>query len=374
MALVTKHLGFGLTASLSFEHPYTFARRLSTLDHLTKGRAGWNIVTSYLDSGAKNIGLVGQTAHDDRYDVADEYLEVCYKLWEGSWADDAVLRDRERRLFTDPQKVRPIGHRGRFFQVPGIHLSEPSPQRTPVLYQAGASSRGRRFAGAHAECVFVATPSKAVLKRAVADIHASVAEAGRDPRAVKIFNLHTVIIDETDAKAEAKHREYREHVDLDGALALGSGWMGIDFSQYWLDEPLRHIRTNAVQSSVDAFSSADPSKVWTVRELAEWIGIGGLGPLTVGGPQKVADELQAWAEETNVDGFNLAYAVTPETFEDIVHHLVPELQRRSAYKTAYRPGTLRQKLFGAGARLGSDHPGARYRDPATLEPRLDAAE
>jgi FMN-dependent oxidoreductase (nitrilotriacetate monooxygenase family) len=374
MAAVTEHLGFGLTASVSFEHPYTFARRLSTLDHLTKGRAGWNIVTSYLDSGARNIGLVGQTAHDDRYDVADEYLEVCYKLWEGSWADDAVRRDRERRLFTDPSKVRPIAHRGRFFQVPGIHLAEPSPQRTPVLYQAGASSRGRRFAGTHAECVFVATPSKAVLKRAVADIRDSVAEAGRDRRAVRIFNLHTVIVDETDRKAEAKHREYRAHVDLDGALALGSGWMGIDFSAYRLDEPLRAIKTNAVQSSVDAFSSADPSKVWTVRELAEWIGIGGLGPVTVGGPAKVADELEAWVAETDVDGFNLAYAVTPETFEDVVHHLVPELQRRGAYKTAYRPGTLREKLFGAGPRLPADHRGARYRDATALAPALDAAE
>jgi alkanesulfonate monooxygenase SsuD/methylene tetrahydromethanopterin reductase-like flavin-dependent oxidoreductase (luciferase family) len=213
-----------------------------------------------------------------------------------------------------------------------------------------------------------------VLKRAVSDIRASVAEAGRDPRTVKIFNLHTVIADESDAKAKAKHREYREHVDLDGALALGSGWMGIDFAKYELDEPLRHIWTNAVQSSVDAFSSADPSKVWTVRELAEWIGIGGLGPLTVGGPQKVADELQAFVEETDVDGFNLAYAVTPETFETIVDHLVPELQRRGAYKTAYRPGTLREKLFDGGARLPSDHPGARYRDPAALSPALDAAE
>jgi long-chain alkane monooxygenase len=191
MALVTKHLGFGLTASLSFEHPYTFVRRLSTLDHLTKGRAGWNIVTSYLDSGTKNIGLGGQSAHDDRYDVADEYMEVCYKLWEGSWEDDAVLRDRARRIFTDPAKVHPIHHEGRYVKVPGVHLSEPSPQRTPVLYQAGASARERSFAGEHAECVFIATPSKAVLEKSVAAIRESVAAAGRDPRSVLIFNLQT---------------------------------------------------------------------------------------------------------------------------------------------------------------------------------------
>jgi long-chain alkane monooxygenase len=374
MALVTKNLGFGLTASLSFEHPYTFARRLSTLDHLTKGRAGWNIVTSYLDSGAKNIGLGGQSAHDDRYDVADEYMEVCYKLWEGSWEDDAVLRDRARRIFTDPAKVHPIRHEGRYFKVPGVHLSEPSPQRTPVLYQAGASARGRRFAGEHAECVFIATPSKTVLKKSVAAIRESVAATGRDPQSVLIFNLQTVIVDETDAKAKAKYEDYKQYINLDGALALGSGWMGIDFGRYKPDEPLRHIETNAVQSSVEAFSSADPGKVWTVRELAEWIGIGGLGPLFVGGPQTVADLLEEWVEDTAVDGFNLAYAVTHETFSDIVTHLVPELQKRGRYKHDYAPGTLREKLFGGGPRLPNTHVGARYRNLATLQPALDAAE
>jgi FMN-dependent oxidoreductase (nitrilotriacetate monooxygenase family) len=362
MALVTQHLGFGVTASISFEHPYTFARRISTLDHLTKGRAGWNIVTSYLESGARNIGLSNQSQHDDRYEVAEEYMEVVYKLWEGSWADGAVLRDRERRIFTDPSKVQPIAHEGKHYKVPGVHLSEPSPQRTPVLYQAGASSRGQRFAGEHAECVFVATPSKTVLKKTVAAIRQSVAAAGRDPRSVLIFNLQTVIVDETDAKAKAKYEDYKQYIDLDGALALGSGWMGIDFGAYGLDEPLRHIKTNAVQSSVDAFSSADPSKIWTVRELAEWIGIGGLGPLIVGGPATVADVLQEWVEETDVDGFNLAYAVTHETFADIVEHLVPELQKRGAYRTEYAAGTLREKLFGAGPRLPETHPGSRYRD------------
>ena len=376
MALVTEHLGFGLTASLSFEHPYTFARRLSTLDHLTGGRAGWNIVTSYLDSGARNIGLGGQAAHDDRYDVADEYLEVCYKLWEGSWEEGAVLRDRARGVFTDPAKVHPINHRGRYYQVPGIHLSEPSPQRTPVLYQAGASSRGRRFAGTHAECVFVACPSKTVLKKAVADIRGAVAEAGRDPRSVQIFNLQTVITDVSDAKAQAKWQDYKGYISREGALVLASGWLGIDFGAYRTDEPLRHIKTNAVQSSVDAFSSADPSKVWTVGELADWVGIGGLGPLFVGGPATVADLMEEWIQDTDVDGFNLAYAVTPETFEDVVEHLVPELQRRGRYKADYAAGTLREKLFGGGPRLPASHRGASFRDPARLvePPLLSAAE
>jgi FMN-dependent oxidoreductase (nitrilotriacetate monooxygenase family) len=362
MAYVTEHLGFGLTASLSFEHPYTFARRISTLDHLTKGRVGWNIVTSYLNSGALNIGQTAQSKHDDRYDLAEEYLEVCYKLWEGSWEDGAVVRDRETGIFTHPEKVHPISHSGKHFTVPGIHLSEPSPQRTPVLYQAGASSRGKDFAGAHAECIFVAAPSKPVLKRYVANVREAAERAGRNPREILAFNLQTVILGETDAEAKKKFDEYRKYVSYEGALTLISGWTGIDFGQFAPDEPLRHRYTNAVQSAVETFTTIDPDKVWTVREMADWVGIGGFGPVFVGSPQTVADLLQEWVEDTDVDGFNLAYAVTPESFEDAVDLLVPELQKRGVYKTEYNKGTLREKLFGQGPRLAAPHPGASYRD------------
>ena len=164
MAAATEHLGFGVTAGTAYEHPYPFARRMSTLDHLTDGRVGWNVVTGYLPSAARNLGADDQLDHDDRYDHADEYLEVATKLWEGSWEDDAVVRDRATGVFTDPTKVHPIGHEGRFFRVPGIHLAEPSPQRTPVIYQAGASPRGIRFAADHAEAIFVAAHTKERLR------------------------------------------------------------------------------------------------------------------------------------------------------------------------------------------------------------------
>lgn len=372
MAYATEHLGFGLTASLSFEHPYTFARRISTLDHLTKGRVGWNIVTSYLNSGAQNIGQANQTNHDDRYDLAEEYLEVCYKLWEGSWEEDAVVRDRESGIFTHPEKVHPIHHAGKHFTVPGIHLSEPSPQRTPVLYQAGASSRGKDFAGAHAECIFVAAPSKPVLKRYVANVREAAEKAGRDPRKILAFNLQTVILGETDAEAKKKFDDYRKYVSYEGAQALISGWTGIDFGQFAPDEPLRHRYTNAVQSAVETFTTIDPDKVWTVREMADWVGIGGFGPVFVGSPSTVADLLQEWVEDTDVDGFNLAYAVTPESFEDAVDLLVPELQKRGVYKKDYAKGTLREKLFGQGPRLAAPHPGAAYRHQAQEWARLAA--
>jgi FMN-dependent oxidoreductase (nitrilotriacetate monooxygenase family) len=365
MAAVTRHLGFGITASISFEHPYPFARRMTTLDHLTKGRAGWNIVTSYLDSGARNLGQTRQVTHDNRYDLADEYLEVCYKLWEGSWEDGAVLRDRTSGVYADPAKVHEIGHRGEYFTVPGIHLSEPSPQRTPVLYQAGASNRGRRFATDHAECIFVAAPSRKILKNYVADIRRRLAEAGRDPGGVLILNQQTVIVAETDGEALRRLQEYRGYASLDGALALMSGWTGIDLGKYAPDQLLRHIESNAMQSVVEAFSSADPDRSWTIREIAEYCAIGGDGPVLVGSAAKVADALQEWVDETDVDGFNLSYVVTPETFIDVADLLVPELQRRGAYKRDYAQGTLREKLFAKGPRLGTEHRAGRHRQHPT---------
>lgn len=163
MAYVTQDLGFGLTGTLSFEPPYQFARRLSTLDHLTKGRTAWNVVTGYLNSAAKGTGRDEQTAHDTRYEIAEEYMEVVYKLWEGSWEDDAVVRDRSSGIFTRPEKVHRILHEGANYRVDAVHLSEPSPQRTPLLFQAGASTKGRDFAARHAECVFLAAPTKQVI-------------------------------------------------------------------------------------------------------------------------------------------------------------------------------------------------------------------
>lgn len=178
MAAVTETLGFGITLSLTYEQPYVLARRLSTLDHLTGGRVAWNIVTSYLDSAARNLGLDAQIPHDQRYEIADEYLEVCYKLWEASWEPDAVVRDPVRGVFTDPAKVHDIEHKGRYFSVPGPFLCEPSPQRTPVLFQAGASPRGVRFAAANAEAAFISGPSPQIVRGPVSALRETAARLG----------------------------------------------------------------------------------------------------------------------------------------------------------------------------------------------------
>ena len=362
MAAATADLGFGVTCTLSYEPPFTFARRMSTLDHLTRGRVGWNIVTGYLDSAARGVsGDARQKGHDTRYAIADEYLDLVYKLWEGSWEDGAVRRDRASGVFTDPARVHRVRHEGEYFRLDAIHLSEPSPQRTPVLFQAGTSGTGRDFAARHAECVFMAAPTEAVARGYVADIRRRAAETGRGADAVRILNLTTVIVGRTDDEAREKLAEYRRHVSHAGALALMSGWTGIDFSVYDLDEPIRYIRNEAVHSAVESFTTADPERVWTVREVAEWVGIGGFGPLLVGSASTVADAMERWIADTGIDGFNLAYVVTPETFADVADLLVPELQRRGRYKTAYRPGTLREKLFGAGPRLVAPHPAAARR-------------
>ena len=362
MAAVTEHLGFGVTAGTAYEHPYPFARRMSTLDHLTKGRVGWNVVTAYLPSAARNMGNDDQLEHDERYEHADEYLEVLYKLWEGSWEDDAVVRDRETGVFTDPQKVHEIGHEGKYFSVPGIHISEPSPQRTPVIYQAGASSRGIEFAAGNAEAIFVASPTKAVLKNTVSKIRDALEAAGRDRHSARIYTLLTIITDETPEKATAKHEDFLQYANHEGALVFMSGWMGIDLSQYDLDEPVGNVESNAIQSVIANYAeSAANGETFTVRDIARISAIGGLGPTLVGSGSEIADQLQEWVAETDVDGFNLAYAITPGTFEDIVKYVIPELRARDAYPTSYAPGTLRQKLHGKGDRLPDDHKGAGYR-------------
>ncbi len=361
LAHATRHLGFGVTAALTYEHPYTFARRMSTLDHLTGGRVGWNIVTGYLDSAARNLGLRQQPEHDARYDLADEYLEVVYKLWEKSWDDDAVLADKAGGVYADPRRVHPIRHEGRHYTVPGIHLCEPSPQRTPFLYQAGTSPRGLAFAARHAEATFVCGPSKKVVKRYVDQTREAVRGAGRDPHDVLVYAQALIVTAPTASLARAKYGDYLDHVDIDAALALLSGWTGVDFSTLPLDATVDYIDTDAGRSALASLSSADPERKWTVREAARFVGLGGRGPVLVGDPGQIADQLEAWQDETGADGFNLAFAVAHESMRDVVELVVPELQKRGRYRKYYEGGTLRDQLLGRGDRLAAHHAGRQVR-------------
>jgi FMN-dependent oxidoreductase (nitrilotriacetate monooxygenase family) len=340
------------------------------LDHLTKGRVGWNIVTGYLDSAARGMGLPAQPDHDGRYDVADEYMDVVYQLWEASWEDGAVLRDKTNRIFADPARIHRVRHAGRHYQLDAIHLAEPSPQRTPVLYQAGSSTRGREFAATHAECTFVYGSDKAITRRIVADLRARAEAHGRDPRDILVFLGRTAVVGRTRHEAEAKYREYHEHASVAGALAHFSSSTGVDLSRYAMDEPIRYVKNDANNSALESITrlSAEP---WTLRRIIGQMGLGSRNPPIVGSAEEVADDLIAWVEETGIDGFNLSRIVTPESLGDFVDLVVPILQERGVYKRDYRPGTLREKLFGQPL-LPAAHPAAAHRRPVT-PPRQTSA-
>lgn len=293
MAAVTKKLGFGITVSLTYELPYAFARRMSTLDHLTKGRVAWNVVTGYLKSAALNLGLTEQVEHDERYNIAEEFIEVTYKLWEGSWEQDAVVKDRRKGIYADPAKVHDINHEGKYFKVPGAHLCEPSPQRTPFIFQAGASPKGQSFGGRHAEAVFISGPTPAYLKKTVASVRKSAVDAGRDPYAIKVFTLVTIITGATDEEAQAKYDDLKQFVSIDGALTLYGGWAGVDLSQVPLDQPLQYVENDSIRSVNRMWSKQSGIEdEWTARKVGEKIAIGGLGPLLVGSGKTVAKTLE----------------------------------------------------------------------------------
>lgn len=349
MAAATRHLGFGVTVNLAWEPPALLARRFSTLDHLTQGRIGWNIVTGYLDSAARAMGLDRQMAHDDRYDMADEFMQVVYRLWEESWAADAVRRDRASGVYAAPSRVARIRHEGRQYRLDAPHLVEPSPQRTPVLYQAGASDRGRAFAATHAECVFLNGGPKAHVASLVADLRA---RAGARP--IKAFIGATLVIGRTRAEARDKLEDYRRCASVEAALVHASASLGIDLAALGLDDELPD--GNAIQSNVTALRAAAPRA--TKRALVDRMVLGSRQPPILGSVEEVADALIAWVEEADVDGFNLSRTVMPECLQDVVDLLVPALQERGRYKRAYAPGTYREKLFGAGPRLAAPHPAA----------------
>ena len=369
MAAATRRLGFGVTVSTTYESPYLLARKFSTLDHLTGGRIGWNVVTSLLDSAARNIiGRDRQIPHDERYAMAQEFLEVTYKLWEGSWESDAVVRDRTRGVYTDAAKVHEIGHEGAYFSVPGAHLVEPSPQRTPVLFQAGTSPAGREFASSNAELVFASDPRPDVLRRNVDDVRRRAVGHGRKPDSIKFLTSIEIVVDETDTTAKAKERELAKYHDLEGGLVLLSALSGVDWSDYGVDRPIEQFDTDASRSILAAVDDADVKHRMTLRDYVG--GLGGFGgQLFVGSARTVADELEAYAVRTGVDGFNIAYHVTPGSFVDVADHLIPELRRRGRASDGDDRVTLRQRLFpGGSAVLPDDHPAAAFRRFSSSNP------
>ncbi|KAF2448293.1 dibenzothiophene desulfurization enzyme A [Karstenula rhodostoma CBS 690.94] len=367
MAAATKSIGFGVTCSTTYEQPYHLARRLSTVDHLSNGRLGWNIVTSYLDSAARNMGFKEQLAHDERYAQAEEYVKVMYKLFESSWRDDAVVLDRSKGVYTVPDRVREINHQGKYFTVPGPHICQPSPQRTPLILQAGASKAGKKFAAQNAEAIFVSAHAPEVCAKNIAEIRElAKTEFGRDGSNIKVLALVTPIIGRTEEEAQAKLAEYRKYASLDGALALFCGWTGIDLGKYGDEEELRQVESNAVRSTVEGYARFSPgTSKWTKHTVAEHVSIGGNGPIFVGTPAQVADSFQIWHDEAGVDGFNIAYALFPQSFKDVIELLLPELRARDLFWDEYAVpgGTYRENFYQKEGQSGplDDHVASTYR-------------
>ncbi|KAH6679203.1 coenzyme dependent N5,N10-methylene tetrahydromethanopterin reductase [Halenospora varia] len=368
MAAATKSLSFAITASTTYENPYALARRLSTLDHITKGRVGWNIVTSYLESAAKAFGLEEQIPHDQRYEKADEYLEVVYKLLESSWKDDSRIKDPTSGKYSLAERVRRIDHHGKYFKCSATHQLHPSIQRTPFILQAGSSSAGKNFASKHSEAMFLPGLEPEKVRKEVDDIRARVISHGRSPDSIKFLAGILVIVDETDEKAQAKYQSYLQYADLEGAAALFGGWTDHDLSKYGEDEDFKFSGSGAIQSMVNTWSTTIPGTdgvKWTRRRVLQELAVGGVHARAIGSPQTVADVLQRWIDVAGIDGFNLSYAISPGGFDDMIKYLWPELRKRGVFWGDYEKvgASMRESYLadGKGPQLRKEHPGASYK-------------
>ncbi|MGG4144439.1 LLM class flavin-dependent oxidoreductase [Paenibacillus algorifonticola] len=364
LAASTKHLAFVTTASPVYELPFPNARRFSTLDHLTSGRIGWNVVATGGISGAESFGRSSILPHDERYEQAEEFMEASYKLLEGSWEDDAVIADRERRIYADADKVHVIEHSGKYYKMKASHASEPSIQRTPVLFQAGSSDRGRDFAAKHAEGVFLKAPTVEALRAQVQDIRKRAAAYGRGAGEIKIFTGLSAVVGRTREEAEGKLAEYKAHRSREAALLTYENATGIDLSALDPDAPFEQIKTEQGRTHTERYTKHS-GKVQSVREVSDNFAEKEFRGIVIAGTaEEIADQMQYWVEETGIDGFNLERYVLPGTHIDFVDLVVPELQRRGMFRQEYEEDTLRERLFGKGnTRLPDTHAGAVYRFP-----------
>ncbi|MDP9106347.1 MAG: LLM class flavin-dependent oxidoreductase [Candidatus Eremiobacteraeota bacterium] len=353
LAAATRRLGLAVTYSTTYHPPYECARLFSSLDHLTGGRIGWNIVTSYLQSAAGN-GLCEYLGHDERYDRADEYVAVCRALWEESWESGAVVRDAANATFTDPERVHEIDFKGRWFAVRGPHQCEPSPQRTPVLYQAGGSKRGMVFAAKHAEVVFVTLPDPVTGAEYLRELRRHAASMGRDPARVKTLQAAFVLAGATRGDVRARIEQFAAFTSPDGEIAKFCAWIGFNIAAYPNDLPIDDIPIEASRSIRDFLQRYDPGRAWTVADLRS-IALLSRHPhkrtgWLLGTPEQIADQMEEYVARTGVDGFNLIPCPPSSGIADICDLIVPELQRRGVFRREYgAPGeTLRERYFGAG--------------------------
>ena len=343
LSAVTEHIGLMATASTTYDLPYHVARRFASLDHISGGRAGWNIVTTSNPDAALNFGLEEDMDHDERYGRAREFYDVVTGLWD-SFADDAFIRDVESGLYFDPEKMHVLDHKGPSYSVRGpLNIARPV-QGWPVIIQAGASEAGRQLAAETAEVIFAAGGNLEAGKAFYADIKRRMREIGRDPDSVKILPGAFVVVGDTVEEAKAKRAHLDSLVHYDSGIGTLNTMLGHDVSGFDPDGLLPEIpETNASQSARARVLELARRENLTIRQLAARVGSYG-GAAFVGTPQTIADEMERWLAEEGSDGFNVMFPYLPEGLDDFVDKVVPELQRRGLFRTEYEGATLRENL------------------------------
>ena len=360
LAMVTERLGLIATGSTTSDEPYHVARRFASLDHISGGRAGWNVVTTSNPDASRNFGREEHLEHALRYKRAREFFDVVTGLWD-SWEDDAFLRDQESGIFFDPDKLHVLGHKGEYFDVRGpLNIARPI-QGWPVIVQAGASEAGRQLAAETAEAVFAPARDLEAGRAFYADVKGRMEKAGRDPDQMKILPGCMVVIGDTLDEAREKRALLDSKVHFDSAIASLSISLGHDASKFDPDGPLPEIpESNASKSGRDRAIALAKRENLTVRQLAQRLG-GYSGLCILGTPERIADEMEEWLETRGSDGFNLMFPYLPEGLDDFVDRVVPILQRRGLFRTEYEGATLRENL-------GLKRPESRY---ARAEGRSD---
>lgn len=344
LAAVSRHIGLVGTLSTTYSEPFTVARQFASLDMISNGRAGWNIVTSPLEGSALNYGGREHPGHSKRYEIATEYLEVTRGLWD-SWEDDAFVRDKESGVFFDNEKMHLLNHKGEFFSVQGPLNISRSRQGHPVIFQAGSSEVGKSYASKEADAVFTGHDTLEEAAEFYRDVKTRAAAFGRNPQEVLIFPGIAPIIGSTPEEAERKYQEVAELITIENALDyLGRFFEHHDFSQYPLDEPfpdIGDIGKNSFQSGTNKIKKNAREKGLTLRQVALQVATPRSG--FIGTPERVADQVQAWFKAEAADGFMIA-SVVPTGLDDFVNQVVPILQERGLYRTEYESDTLRGHL------------------------------
>lgn len=342
MSAVTSRIGLGATRSTTYAQPYSLARSFATLDHLSAGRAAWNVVTSVNQGEADNFGLASHLGHDERYDAADEFMELVFSLWD-SWQPEALVLDRAAGIYADPDRIRRIEHAGRFFRSRGPLNIPRSPQGRPVIIQAGSSARGQDFAAHWAEIVFSIQPDLARMRRFYTDLKERAVRQGREPSAVKVLTAVMPFVAAGRAEAQAQRDAHNALIQPEVGLSTLSSHMNFDFSQLPLDAPVAELKVEGMQGLFAVVRQLSAEGL-TLREVGRRYGESVMVPQLVGSPAEIADQLEELFAAEACDGFVVTPAHLPRGFDAFVELVVPELQARGLFRQRYDGATLREQL------------------------------